>query len=539
MNVSTKLLLAFGFALSICLIIGGVGSLGANRLNEEIDSLYKSNFLPVTELSDLSLRAQSLHADTYRHVIAPDKNIMDTITKDMREDEQAVKEQLDKFRQSDMSPEEKETFTSAEAAWNRYLQTVSKALPLSEKGEDKEANDLLNGEGETAFHSLEKGLSKLVELNKVQARNAYQLADATGDRTTTLTAVVLFIGLMLLAGAAFVIMRNLTNQLGCEPEILVRLAHRIADGDFSRNDQQFSAPVGSVAAAMQQMQNQLRQTLREVSESAGQLNNSAQDIGGLANEASRRATAQNDSASSIAAAIEQLTVSVTHINDNAQHAQQQSQEAQQLANEGGSVIQKSIKEVERIEASVTETAGVISKLEEESAGISAIVKVIKEIADQTNLLALNAAIEAARAGEQGRGFAVVADEVRKLAERTGHSTQEISQLVQRIQSGTHKAAESMEAGLICVRSGVELSSKAGGAIDGIRRSVNNATQQVSDISASLSEQTSASTDIARNVEVISRMSQENSVSAENVSEASRHIGQLANVLQSEVSRFRF
>ena len=100
-------------------------------------------------------------------------------------------------------------------------------------------------------------------------------------------------------------------------------------------------------------------------------------------------------------------------------------------------------------------------------------------------------------------------------------------------------AESMEAGLICVRSGVELSSKAGGAIDGIRRSVNNATQQVSDISASLSEQTSASTDIARNVEVISRMSQENSVSAENVSEASRHIGQLANVLQSEVSRFRF
>lgn len=538
MRVSVKLSLAFGAAILIGMVVGLIGYFGARQSDDALDALYSSNFLPVTALSDLSISAQSHHADIFRHVIAPDKASMDALVADMRGDEKAVSAQLDVFRASDMSADERATLDLLEKSWKSYLEIVNKAIPLSEGGQDKEAADLLNGDGDKAFHVIEGAIGKLVATNKVQAKESYEASDLAVQRSTKLSLAVLALAAAGLAGIGYSIRRSLLNQLGAEPDRLVEATRRIAQGDLSQPVIIEFGGKASVMGSTSEMQEQLRQMFAEISRSANQLAAGAGDMLKLADESATRALAQNDAASTIAAAVEELTVSVSHINDNTQHAQQQASEARQLAENGNAIIGQSLSEVQRIETSVSETANVIASLEKESANISAIVNVIREIADQTNLLALNAAIEAARAGEQGRGFAVVADEVRKLAERTGQSTKEISQLIQNIQQGTHLAAESMASGMSRVQAGVELSSRAGEAISGISGSVAKASEQVSDISSALSEQTAASTDIARNIEVIAGMSQENSESAGKVTKASEQMSELAKDLLKEVARFR-
>jgi methyl-accepting chemotaxis protein len=196
-----------------------------------------------------------------------------------------------------------------------------------------------------------------------------------------------------------------------------------------------------------------------------------------------------------------------------------------------------VDEMSRISASVRESSAVILDLEQRSRDISAIVKAIKEIAEQTNLLALNAAIEAARAGEQGRGFAVVADEVRKLAERTTLSTQEIAGMIDQIQKGTRTAVSSMEAGMRRVDSGVELAGQAGDAIGRIKASAEQVVGVVDSISAALREQSAASNDIARKVEQIAQMSEENTAAVQNTAVTARDLGQLSAFLESAVKRF--
>ena len=197
-----------------------------------------------------------------------------------------------------------------------------------------------------------------------------------------------------------------------------------------------------------------------------------------------------------------------------------------------------MRELELIAQTVNESARIIEQLGKHSENISAIVNVIKEIADQTNLLALNAAIEAARAGEQGRGFAVVADEVRKLAERTTQSTKEISDMIGAIQQGTESAVASMQGGVSRVAEGVTLSRRAGEAIARIRQGTQDVRQSVGDISDAMGEQSQASNEIARGVEHIAQMAERNSTEVRATADTVLHLEQMATTLQAEVQRFR-
>ena len=190
-----------------------------------------------------------------------------------------------------------------------------------------------------------------------------------------------------------------------------------------------------------------------------------------------------------------------------------------------------------IAQTVSQSSDVIAALEQKSAEISAIVSVIRDIAGQTNLLALNAAIEAARAGEQGRGFAVVADEVRKLSERTGESTREIAGMIASIQSGTRSAVASMETGVRQVGQGVTLANRAGQSITGIKISAAGVVHAVSEISLALKEQSAASNEVAINVARITEMSEENSEATRQTAEATQRLAVLAGSLELAVGHF--
>lgn len=240
----------------------------------------------------------------------------------------------------------------------------------------------------------------------------------------------------------------------------------------------------------------------------------------------------------MAATVEELTVSINHVSDNADEAHAISTDSGRQSLDGSNVIQSTLASMQLIAETVQASATQIGELGEHSEQISSIVNVIKDIAEQTNLLALNAAIEAARAGEQGRGFAVVADEVRLLAQRTANSTQEITGMIKKIQTGTRNAVTNMDAGVEQVKQGVDLANQAGEAIVNIRDASSNVVSVVNMISLALREQTAASQDVARNVERIAQMSQQNSQAVEETSETAQALQVLAKSLEAQVGQFR-
>ena len=294
---------------------------------------------------------------------------------------------------------------------------------------------------------------------------------------------------------------------------------------------------GKLLKATKVMAGNMRSALSNIQSAAQQLTNNAERLTSTASDVANQSTQQSNSAAAMASGIEEMNANIVHVSDSVKQANQVSLDSNNISSEGAVVIQQATDSITRIADTVRATSGVITTLGRESQAISTIVKVIKEIADQTNLLALNAAIEAARAGEQGRGFAVVADEVRKLAERTASSTQEISPLIQRILDETNNAVASMEEGVQQVEEGVSYAKQAGGSIASIRQSAGQVTEATSTILNALSEQSVAIGIISCNVEKVTTMADQNCQVAKESAQYASELEQLARTLREHVSHF--
>lgn len=332
--------------------------------------------------------------------------------------------------------------------------------------------------------------------------------------------------------------RNLLRLLGGDPSRAVAVARRIAAGDIGTEIECHPGDTSSLLAGMKDMQGNLRSMIREVVEGAENLGRASQDMMQSAENVSAHAGKQADAASSISVSVMQMTISMNLVEESANEAYTLSQQAGNLADNGTTVIQDATAEMRRLSDAVNSSSVAIQELGRQSAEITSIVNTIKEIADQTNLLALNAAIEAARAGEQGRGFAVVADEVRKLAERTTLSTADIATTVSSIQSGTHGAVASMESGVTQAAKGVSLAEQGGESIHQIRDSSRRVLAVVNDITGALKEQSSATKQISSSVGDIVQMSEQTSVSLHQTVDAARRLLDLSSSLQDSVKRFK-
>lgn len=344
------------------------------------------------------------------------------------------------------------------------------------------------------------------------------------------------IATLLAMSVAFVMSRSIAGRL----QQVVEVARSIAQGRLdSRIQQGGRDEIGVLLDAFATMQERLREMIGQIRVGAGQLVEAAQNISSASTQLSVSTQEQSQAASSMAATVEELTVSINHVADNANEAHALSSDSGRQSAEGGAVIQETLASMQSIADTVQGAAAQIAELGQQSDQISSIVNVIKEIADQTNLLALNAAIEAARAGEQGRGFAVVADEVRLLAQRTANSTQEITEMIKKIQAGTRNAVSNMEVGVQQVSGGLEQASQAGDAIVAIRQASGRVVDVVDQISLALREQTVASQDVARNVERIAQMSVHNSEAVAETSRTAQGLQQLALTLEKQVASFRF
>ena len=347
-----------------------------------------------------------------------------------------------------------------------------------------------------------------------------------------LLAVLVLVVIGYLSMGAYL---SVMNSIRC----LREGSERLARGELSSHIQLAARDeLRFVAAGFNAMAEAMRGLIAGIKGNAGEVADAARDLVTASGQIHVASQKQSDAASNMAAAVEQMTVGIEHIARGAGAADELAVRSGELSRDGGAIVASVVQEISEIAVSVAESARTVEELGERSGQISAIVGVIGDIAAQTNLLALNAAIEAARAGEQGRGFAVVADEVRNLAARTANSTREISEMVKSIQQGTAGAVAGMERGVERVNAGVARAEKAGEAMARIRQAAEQVQGTVAEISHALREQSSASTEIAQQVEMIARMAEENGLAVASNHQTAASLGTLADTLLGNVGRFR-
>jgi methyl-accepting chemotaxis protein len=312
---------------------------------------------------------------------------------------------------------------------------------------------------------------------------------------------------------------------------------KIADGDLRVNIQPRSDK-DALGHSFNKMTTNLRELIKKLTDDSNKLASAATEIASSAEQMAAGSKEQMSQSTQVSTAIEEMTANIQESASNTKMATDVSKQASETAGSGAHIVSEAIQGMQRIGEVVSASAKTIEELSKSSDSIGEIISVIDDIADQTNLLALNAAIEAARAGEQGRGFAVVADEVRKLAERTSKATGEITAMIKTIQGDTSQAVTSMEKGLTEVRSGQELVDKAGGSLNEIMSMSQRVMDMIYQISRNAEQQSIAAEEINRSINNISNITRESSTGAQQSAQAATELSGQAETLKVLVSRFK-
>jgi methyl-accepting chemotaxis protein len=327
----------------------------------------------------------------------------------------------------------------------------------------------------------------------------------------------------------------LTEPIKEGSEILSKYSHgnlteRVIS-DYKGEHQQLKNDINNLGDSFSNLIGKITEAVQATASAANQISSSTEEMAAGAQEQSTQAT-------EVAGAVEQMTKTIYETTKNTGQAADASKNAGKVAKEGGHVVEETIHGMNRIAEVVKKSAETVQELGKSSDQIGEIVQVIDDIADQTNLLALNAAIEAARAGEQGRGFAVVADEVRKLAERTTKATKEIATMIKQIQKDTSGAVESMQQGTEEVEAGKALAEKAGSSLREIIHGAEKVVDIVTQVAAASEEQSSAAEQISKNIESISSVTQESASGIQQIAHASEDLNRLTLNLQDLIAQFK-
>ncbi len=371
--------------------------------------------------------------------------------------------------------------------------------------------------------------TRLAEATKEQALNS-----AAQGRSVSLGAMLA--GVLVVGMLGNLLLRAIKTSLS---EIQSMIARVENDLDFTvRVKNSKDDEIGQMTMALNRLFDKLQGNLKAIASGAVAVADAADQMTTISGQVATASNQQSEAASTMAATVQQMTVSINHVADRAQEASSISSESGRLATSGEEVIGRTAGDIQDIALTVNEAAERIHGLERHSQQIANVVAVIKEVADQTNLLALNAAIEAARAGEQGRGFAVVADEVRKLAERTSSSTKEIAGTIDAMRAAAGDAVTGMQGVVAKVSVGVGHAQEANDSIKQIRGGSQEAVVRVEEIAVAIRQQGAATDNIAKQIERIAAMSEDNHTAAANGAQAAKSLEGLSTEMRRIVSAYR-
>ena len=574
MKLSTKISASMGSLTVLIAILAVYLLMQMQSINETATVMGERN-IPVIDLAGkLNNDVSEYRISEVRHIYATDPAVMENDEKQLTTWKKKTSGYLADLNGLVKVGEVKAALKLVNTGLSAYYALSDKMLDISRQNHTEEAVQLLLGDSHTSYRKLSDDLNALVAAAKKNADAMNAGADAMFARSNMIGIGLTMLSILIAVGLTILIVRNTVRQLGKDPGELNGIAHRVVDGDYNIDDGSkkmgvYGAIVEMVNALKRNIENAQResenareqsrkaQEAMEQAEAAGReargkteamlaAADKLETVGGVVSSASTELSAQIEQSdrgaaesaqrlSEAATAMNEMNATVQEVARNAGSASAASTETKRKAEAGAEVVAKAVHSIEQVHQMSLELKGDMVQLNEHAQDITRIMNVISDIADQTNLLALNAAIEAARAGEAGRGFAVVADEVRKLAEKTMASTQDVGNAIKAIQESTAKSMTGVDQAVERIGEANELASRSGAALEEIVATVEATGDQVNAIATASEEQSAASEEINQSIVQVNDMSRQ---TAEAMAEAAKAVSDLAAQAQGLTNLIR-
>jgi len=534
LKLSARSAVCFAAVTLLLLVLAVTSAVGLNALykaEQDVETNWMASIAQTAKIDSLVLR---LRLETLRMVASEDEQMKQTAAATIAQARGHLQQEVAAYQALVASPEEQRLADAVSAGAKLYDARLDEIVTLARTRPASEGTAYVNANIRPLTNDLQEKIVALADFNQRGAKQAGELATQTYSHNLWLLGIISAVAVVLTVVLATLYTRSILQPL----RQVLAVNRRIAEGDLRVAAQADGRDeMADLMRATVQMQQTLRDTVSHIGEASTQLASAAEEMNAVTEEGSRGLQRQNSEVEQAATAVNEMTAAVEEVARNAASASTSAQQSERSTGLGAARVTETVNAIQSLTGTVSHTSEQIVALAGQAQGIATVVDVIRGIAEQTNLLALNAAIEAARAGEQGRGFAVVADEVRALAHRTQESTREIEQMIGGIQSGSEGAVQAMQRSRDEATATLKIANEAGAALEEIARSITEINERNFLIATASEEQAQVARSVDQNLVSIRDLSIQTSAGAHQTAAAAHEVSRLAVDMNRLVGRF--